>query len=113
MSAVATIFPSVLPILMVVAMRRAEARIHRQFEDAGAFAAESAIRVSFRRSLDKRRLEGLVRGGAVRVAAEGCHFLDREGWSDFQSNRRRRVVLAIAIVLAAIGIAAAAVFALL
>ena len=108
MSAVATIFPSVLPIVMVVAMRRAEARIHRQLADAGAFTAATAIRVSFRRSLDKRRLEGLVRGGAVRVAAEGCHFLDNEGWNDFQGNRRRRVVLAVAIVLAVVGIGAAA-----
>lgn len=103
----AAIVPSLVPMIMVVAMRRAEARIHRQLVDAGAITAESAIQLSLSRSLDRRRLQGLIRGGAVRAAGDSRHFLDTDGWTDYQSNRRRRVLIAVSIIaaLAVVGIA--------
>lgn len=110
MSAAATMIPSLLPMMMVVAMRRAEARIHRQLSDAGAFTAESAIPLTFRRSLDRRRLAGLVAGGAVRQAAGERHFLDASGWSLYQDSRRRRVLFAVSIVAAVVGIVLGGVF---
>ncbi len=103
----ATLIPSLLPMLMVVAMRRAEARIHRQLVGAGAYSAESAVPLTISRSFDRRRLDGLLRGGAVRLNADGRHFLDVDGWNTYQQNRRRRVRLALALVVAVIGIAIA------
>jgi hypothetical protein len=100
----AAIIPSLLPMFMVIAMRRAEARIHRQLADAGAFTAESAIQLSLNRSLDRRRLQGLIGGGAVRVTANSRHFLDTEGWRNYQGNRRRRVLLAMSIIAALFGV---------
>lgn len=112
MSAVATLIPSLLPLCMVIAMRRAEQRICRQLTEAGAFTAESAIQVSLERSIDRRRLEGLVGGGAIHPAAGGRHFLDPEGLCKFHDNRQRRVIIAGAIVVSLIGIGIATVFAL-
>lgn len=103
MSAAAMI-PCLIPLAVVIAMRRAEARIHGQLDDARALTPESAIQLSLRRSMDGRRLEGLVHGGAVRVTADGRHYLDLDGWSNYQQRRRARVLLAISILIALIGI---------
>ena len=99
----AAVIPSLIPLFVVVAMGRAEARIYRQLAGARAFTAESAIPLSLNRSLDRRRLQGLIHGGAVRLTANSRHFLDAEGWSDYQRNRRRRVLLAMSIVVAISG----------
>lgn len=109
MGAVATI-PSLIPLFIVVAMRRAEARIHRQLAAAGAFTAESAIRLSPGRPFERRRLQSLIRGGAVRLTENSRHFLDAEGWSSYRRNRRRRVLFAMSVVVALIGFAVAVFF---
>lgn len=106
----AAIIPSLLPLFMVIAMRRAEARIHRQLADAGAFTAESAIQLSLSRSLERRRLQGLIGGGAVRLTANNRHFIDADGWTKYQDNRRRRVLLAISIIAALLGVGVAVIF---
>ena len=111
MSAAATV-ASMVPMLVVAAMRRAEARIHRQLVDAGALTAESAIPLSLGRPFAKARLQALVSAGAVRPAADGRHFLDANAWNTHQRNRRRRALLAVVIVLALIGIAASVIVAL-
>lgn len=103
MSAV-TVIPSLVPVMVAVAMRRAEARIHRQLTEAGAFSAESAVLLSPSRSLDRRRLEGLIRGGAVHRTANGRHFLDTEGWSAHRHRRQRRVGFALSVAVALIGV---------
>lgn len=100
----AALIPSLLPLFVVAAMRRAEARIHRQLADARAFTAESSIPLSLGRSMDRRRLHGLIRGGAVRVTANSLHFLDADGWSNYQGNRRRRVLLVLSVVVALVGV---------
>lgn len=100
----ASVIPSLIPLVVVVAMRRAEARIHQQLADARAFAAESAIPLSLSRSFDRRRLQGLIRGGAVRPTANGRHFLDAQGWDNYRRNRRRRAWLAVSIVVALVGV---------
>jgi hypothetical protein len=106
----AAAMPSLIPLLVVVAMRRAEARIHRQLGDAGAATAESAIQLSPVRSLERRRLQDLIRGGAVRVTANSRYFLNADDWNSFQRNRRRRVLFALSVVVALIGVAVAVVF---
>ena len=100
----AAVLPSLIPLFVVLAMRRAEARIHRQLSDARAFTAESAVDLSLDRSMDKRRLQGLIDGGAVRQAANGRHFLDADGWTRYQGNRRQRVLLVVSIFAALAGI---------
>lgn len=103
----ASVIPTLLPLFIVVAMRRAEASIHRQLASAGAFTAESAIQLSPSRSLERRRLQGLIRGGAVRLTANGRHFLDTDGWNSHQRNRQRRALFAMSLVMALIGVAIA------
>ena len=103
----AAVIPSLLPLFMVVAMKRAEASIHRQLVTAGALTAESAIQLSPSRSIERRRLQGLIRGCAVRLNANGRHFLDADGWSTYQRNRWRRALLAMSVVVALIGVAVA------
>jgi hypothetical protein len=101
------VIPSLLPLFVVMLMRRSEARIHRQLADAGGFTAESAISLSLGGSLDQRRLESLIRGGAVRVTADRLHYLDADGWAKYRATRRRRALLALSIVttLLAVGFA--------
>ena len=100
----ATLIPSLLPLVVVVAMRRAESRIYRQLVEARAFTAESSIPLSPKRSMGRRRLEGLIHGGAVRLTANGFYYLDTEGWENYQRNRRRRALLALSVILAIIGV---------
>lgn len=101
----AAVIPSLLPLFMVAMMRRAEARIHRQLADAQAVSAESAILLSHHRSIDRRRLQGLIHGGAVHVTADGRHFLDADGWNRHHQNRQRRALFALCVVVAVIGVA--------
>jgi hypothetical protein len=108
----AALIPSLVPMFVVLAMRRAEARIHGQLTDAQALSPESAIPLSLRRSIDHRRLQGLLRSGAVRQPAADRYFLDLDGWREFQAARRRRVGLALSITLALVGIAFAVLFAM-
>ena len=103
MSAV-VIVPSLLPMIVVAAMRRAERRIYRQLDEARAFAPESAIPLTVGRSIDRRRLECLVGAGAVRLNAGGLHYLDTDGWTRFQRQRRRRRLRAMSVALALIGV---------
>ena len=112
MSTAATFLPSMLPIIVLAAMRRAEARIHRQLTEASAVSLESATQLSLGRSIDKRRLDGLVEKGAVRRAADGRHFLDADGWAKHQEDRRRRGLFAVSIVVALLGLGAAVYFVL-
>ena len=102
---VAAVIPSLIPLFVVVAMRRAEANIYRQLAAAGAFTAESAIQLSPSRSLERRRLDGLIRGGAVRLTASSRYFLDADGWNSYHRNRRRRALLAMSVVVALVGVA--------
>lgn len=106
------IIPSLLPIFMVIAMRRAEARIYRQLADAGAFNADAAIELSLGGSFERRRLQGLESAGAVRLAAPSRHYIDADGWARFQLDRRRRVMIAVSIVAALLGIGLAVMFAM-
>ena len=107
---VASFIPSLIPLIVVAAMRRAEERIHGQLADARAFTAETAIPLSPGRSMERRRLEGLIRGGAVRQTANGRHFIDADGWSNYRLNRRRRALIALSVVLALVGIGLAVLF---
>lgn len=109
----AALIPSLIPLFVVIAMRRAEARIHRQLSDAGAFTAESAIPLSLRRSMDRRRLQGLIRGGAVHLTANSRQFLDADGWESYQRRRRRRVMLVMSVIVALVGIGVAVLWVLL
>ena len=106
MSAAATI-STLFPVIVLIAMRRAEASIHRRLADARAFTAESAIQLSLGRSIERSRLQGLIRGGAVRQTENSRHFLDADGWSNYQRNRRRRALVALSVVVALIGIGVA------
>ena len=109
MSAAAMI-PTLLPLVVAIAIRRTEARIYRQLADAGAISAESAVQLSASRFLESRRLQHLIRGGAVRLAANGHCYLDAEGWNKYQSNRRRRALLAVSVVVALVGITGAVLY---
>lgn len=102
--------PSLIPLMVVIAMRRAEARIHSRLADAQAFTAESAIPLTLSRSMERRRLQGLIHGGAVRLTADGRHFIDADGWGNYQRNRRRRALLALAVLVALVGIVFAVIF---
>ena len=99
------VIPTLLPLFIAVAIRRAEQRIYRQLADARAFAAESAVPLSPSWPLERRRLQSLIRGGAVRLTANNHHFLDADGWNQYLSNRRRRVLFALSMVVALVGIA--------
>ena len=109
---VAAIIPSMLPLLIVAMMRRAENRIYRQLSDANAYTPDSAIALSPGRSIEQKRLQSLIRGGAVRLNANSQYFLDTDSWSTYRSNRRRRALLAITIILALAGMAIALLLAL-
>lgn len=106
----AAVIPSLLPLFMVIAMRRAEERIHRQLESAGAIRSAAAIPLALTRSIDRRRLQGLLGSGAVRLAPNGHYYLDVEGWDTHKGNRRRRALLALAVVVALLGALAAMFF---
>ena len=107
----AAVIPCLIPVIVAVAMRRAEARILRQLTDAHATTAESAIELALGRSMDRRRLDGLVHGGAVHATANGRHFFDSAGWDTYHRNRRRRVLFAASIAIAVVGLILTVMFA--
>lgn len=100
----AALIPSLLPLVVVAAMRRAEARIRRRFDEARAFDAESAIPLPLDRSIERRRIESLTDRGAVHRTADGLYFLDVEGWDRYRSDRRRRGLVALSVLVAVVGI---------
>lgn len=98
------VLPSLIPVLVVAAIRRAEERIHRKLTEAGAVTAKSAVALSLDRSFDRRRLQALMRSGAVHATADGRHFLDAEGWTKHRNARLQRVALAVTVIVALLGI---------
>jgi len=106
----AAIIPSLIPMFVVIAMRRAELRIHRQLAEARAFTAETAVPCSPSRGFEKRRLQGLIHGGAVRQTADHRCFIDADGWSEYYRRRRRRVLLALSVVVVLVGVVLAVSF---
>lgn len=101
-----TVIPSLIPIFVAVAMRRAEERIRKQLVDAGALTPETAIALTPTRSMDSRRLKGLMDGGAVRRTTSGLHYLDEGGWNAYLANRQQRAMVAVGVVLALIAVSA-------
>ncbi len=105
MTTLPTLVPTLIPLFVALAIKRAEERIHRQLADARALTAESAIAFSAGGSLGKRRLQRLVRKGAVGVAENGRYYLNTDGWEAYRSSRRRRGLFALLVVVALVGIA--------
>ena len=100
--------PTFLPLLIAVAMRRAEQHIHADLVAAGALSADTAVALAYVQPLRRTRLRRLVASGAVRSASAGHFYLDEAAWATHRASRRRRALVALSIVLALAGVAVVA-----
>jgi hypothetical protein len=108
----AAVIPSLLPLFVAIALRRAEESIHRQLEGARAVSAETAVLFVPQRAFQARRLKALLADGAVRVTADGKHYLDAAGWEQHRNRRSQRIALGVCVALALVGVGLAVALAL-
>lgn len=78
----------------------AEHRLARGLSRAGATTPGAAQPVSSTRAIDGRALERLAAAGAVRDAGGGRYWLDEAAYGAYRGERRRRALIAVAVVLA-------------
>jgi hypothetical protein len=97
--------PTLFPLFIAMAIKRTDRRIRQDLTDAGATSADKAAPLTYRRSLQRRRLERLIGVGAVQVVADGRYYLDAVGWTRYRSDRRRRALIAVSVVFALGGMA--------
>jgi hypothetical protein len=81
----------------------ARRRVLRDFREAGAHSAPSAIGFEPRRRLDRRYFNSLVDFGALVEAKPGTYYLDEEKLREHTAKRRKRAftILATMLVLGA------------
>lgn len=97
--------PTFLPLIIALAIRRAERRIRQDLLDAGAVSASAAVPLSTERSLRRKRLRRLIDAGAVREVEPGQYYLDEGEWTRYHHDRRRRALIAVSVVVALGGLA--------
>jgi hypothetical protein len=90
------------PIAFAVAA--AERRLVRRLHERGAPSADRAQPLANLSGLEKRRLSGLVRAGAVRESEPGKYFMNAAGLEAYRHARRIRsaVFLAALVVVLAV-----------
>jgi hypothetical protein len=92
------LFPP-LAVIVAVAMTRTDRKLLARLRDAQATSPDSALMLDTLSGFAAMRLRRLTDGGAVVATPDGRHFLDEEGWQHYRSERRRRALGAIAVVL--------------
>ena len=93
---------SVTPLILVFAaiILGTDRRIIRALRENNATSPESGISLPPRNLIWRRRLRRLLgRGAVVRVDGTDLMYIDEMKWQAFRSWRRRRVVIALAILV--------------
>ncbi len=85
--------------MIAAATAAARRRVLRDFREAGAHSAESAIPFEPRRRLDRRYFDSLVDFGALIEAKPGTYFLDEEMLAEHSRKRRKRALTILGTVL--------------
>ena len=78
----------------------AEHRVVRALRHAGATAPDAAQPFSPTRAMDGRALERLLAVDLVRDAGNGRCWLDEAAYGAYRGERRKRVLVALAVLLA-------------
>jgi hypothetical protein len=90
--------PSTAPII-AAATAAARRRVLRDFREAGAHSAPSAIPFEPKRRLDRRYFNSLVDFGALIEAKPGTYYLDEERLDEHTRKRRKRAFTIMGTVL--------------
>ena len=89
---------STAPII-AAATAAARRRVLRDFREAGAHSAPSAIPFEPKRHLDRRYFRSLLDFGALVEAKPGTYYLDEEKLVEHSRKRRKKALTIIGTVL--------------
>ncbi|HVS00345.1 MAG TPA: hypothetical protein VMW27_27205 [Thermoanaerobaculia bacterium] len=89
-----------IPSIIAAQIVRTDRKIVRDLRDAGATTSERATLLEPGRHLRRRRIKRLEGIGAVRRAGDR-YYLDEAAWEAYQSRRRRRILIAMILVVIA------------
>ncbi len=82
---------------VVAAMsQKAEREIVRRLQEQGAVDRVRAAPLTLDRHIERRALDRMVRGGAVRQAGD-LYWFDAEGAQRFRDYRRRRIAVVLGV----------------
>jgi len=97
---------------IAAAVARARREVHEHFEGAGAFDPDQAVAYEPPDHIHKTQFEMLVGSGVLRPTGDGRYWLDLQAERLEEERRRRAAVLMLKIVavVAALAIAAVAIF---
>lgn len=103
MSTAHNLLTTIAPLLtltaaLLLATRR---RVVREFQNRRAVNAQTAIPFAPSSPLKAWWLERLRNAGVLRPEAGGRFWLDESSWMRYQATRRRRAMMAVAIVVLA------------
>jgi hypothetical protein len=85
--------------MIAAATAAARRRVLRDFREAGAHSAPSAIPFEPKRHLDRRYFKSLLQFGALVEAKPGTYYLDEEKLVEHDAKRRRRAFTILGTVL--------------
>ena len=88
-----------IAVIFAAAMQRTDRKLLARFREAQATSPDRALTLDALSGFAAMRLRRLTDGGAVIATHDGRYFLDEDGWLHFRSERRRRALGAIAVVL--------------
>ena len=80
-------------------MAKARRDVVSHFMTAKAVSADSAVTYEPGRNVRQRHFERLCDAGVIRAAGDGKYWIDAPRYDEWSRSRRRRMILAIAVVL--------------
>ena len=96
---------SLAVMLFALLIVRADRHIIRQLRRAEATSTDTAIDLEVPPALGSWRLRRLIDAGAVAATADRRFYLRVPGYEAFRRGRRRRVLIAVGLSLAALAVA--------
>jgi hypothetical protein len=86
-------------VIFAAIVMRTERRLVRTLRNGGALSPETAVPADTDNPIKRWRTARLRSAGVVRSAGERV-YLDEGGWARYRHNRRKRVLIALGVVIA-------------
>lgn len=90
---------SAIPALFAAMVLRTDRRLVARLRAAGALSPTTAMSLELSHALARWRLARLQSVGAVGRNTTGDVFLSETGWTAYRRQRRRRVLVALAVIV--------------
>ena len=93
-----------LPLFVAVLIARTDRKIVRSLRAAQAIDPARAVSFTPPGRIGRKRLDRMVRAGAVGAAGAGLYYLDEARYTEWRSARHRRAFIVLGMLLSMVGV---------